>query len=194
MNTCENNPCLNSGKCVNLPNGQYRCQCSKYYSGYHCESLICLNGGLISLGKCLCPPGYRGEQCEIESKCPICRNNGQCKNKKCYCTKYFLGQYCEIDIRLIEKKEKKIFSIELIIIISIMFVFISIILFLSYLFSKYRYRREKQLKQIYVGKIWTFESSSTNIFKEKTNSIEKLSEKKNINSILKQIDIQTSLV
>jgi hypothetical protein len=65
---------------------------------------------------------------------------------------------------------------------------------LSCLFYKYHHQREKQLikiREINFEKIWTIENSSTNIFKE-TN--EKIPEKKDINSKLKQIDIQASLV
>ncbi|CAF2970734.1 unnamed protein product [Rotaria sp. Silwood2] len=62
------------------------------------------------------------------------------------------------------------------------------------LFYKYYNQRQKQIKQIKeitLEKIWTIEHSSTNIFKE---SNDKLSEKKDINLKLKQIDIQASLV
>jgi hypothetical protein len=65
---------------------------------------------------------------------------------------------------------------------------------LSCLFYKYHHQRQKQLiqiREITLDKIWTVENSSTNIFKE-TN--EKIPEKKDINSKLKQIDIQASLV
>jgi hypothetical protein len=181
--------CENGGKSI-----ESKCQCPSDFRGLLCEERICLNGGLSSLGKCICPPDYQGKQCEIELKCPICRNNGRCENKKCLCSKEFIGQYCEIDIRLIQKKEKKNFSIELIIILLFIIIFISILMILSCLFYKYYNQRQKQLikfKEINLEKIWTIENSSANIFKE---SNEKIPEKKDINLKLKQIDIQASLV
>ena len=173
---------------------QSKCQCPPDFQGLLCEERICSNGGLSSSGKCICPPNYEGQQCEIELKCPICRNNGRCVEKKCVCSKEFIGQYCEIDIRLIQKKEKKIFSMEFFILLSSVLIFISILLIFSCLFYKYHHQRRKQLiqiKEMNFEKIWTIEPSSTNIFKE-TN--EKLSEKKDINLKLKQNDIQASLV
>jgi hypothetical protein len=185
----EKSRCENGGKYI-----QSKCQCQPGYQGILCEERICLNGGLSSLGKCICPPNYQGVQCEIELRCPICRNNGRCEDKKCVCSKEFIGQYCEIDIRLIQKKERKIFSLELIFILTFTMIFLSILMIVSCLFYKYYNQRQKQLKQIKeitFEKIWTIEHSSANIFKE---SIEKLPEKKDINLKLKQTDIQASLV
>ena len=181
--------CQNGGTYI-----KSKCQCTIGYKGLLCEERICLNDGLSSSGKCICSPNYQGEQCELELKCPICRNNGRCINGKCLCTKEFIGQYCEIDIRLIQKHEKRIISIELIIVLTFLILFISILIILSYLFYKYTNQKRKQLikiRQINLEKIWTIENSSTNIFKE-TN--DKLPEKKDINLKLKQIDIQASLV
>ncbi|CAF3903583.1 unnamed protein product [Adineta steineri] len=182
--------CKNGGKSI-----KSKCQCPLGFQGLLCEERICLNGGLSSLGKCICPPNYEGKQCEIELKCPICRNNGRCENKKCVCTKEFIGQYCEIDIRLIQKKDGKIFSMELIILLFFIVLFISILIILSCIFYKYSNQKRKQLRQIQeinFEKIWTVENNaSTNVFKE---SNEKILEKKDINLKLKQIDIQASLV
>lgn len=172
------------------------CQCPKEFRGEFCEERICLNGGLSSSNQCICPPGYEGQQCELESSCPICRNNGRCENKKCQCSKEFIGQYCEIDIRLIQKKETKIFSLELLTLFFVLFTFLFILISLSYIFYRYSHRRRqqqlRQLKEINLEKIWTIEHHSTNLFKEQTN--EKLPEKKDINLKLKQTDIQASLV
>jgi hypothetical protein len=195
-------PCENGGKPVGL-----KCQCREGYQGLLCEERICLNGGLSSAGKCICPPNYQGEQCEIESKCPICRNKGRCEDKKCVCTKDFIGQYCEIDVRLIQKSEKKIFSMEFTIIFLFVMIFVLIIMVLSCLFYKQKRKQFKQMKEVNLEKIWTVEKCSmdlektwnvekcsTNVFQEKNNSLEKISEKKDINSKLKQIDVQASLV
>ena len=181
--------CLNGGEYI-----QSECQCPSGFRGQFCRERICLHGGLYSNGKCLCPPNFDGQQCEIELKCPICRNNGRCEDNKCICPKEFIGQYCEIDIRLIQKKDKKFFSMELIVIITFLTLFISILMIISCLFYKYSYQRQKQLKQlrnIQFDKVWTIESDSNNIYKE-TN--DKLSEKKDINCKLKQIDVHASLV
>lgn len=171
------------------------CQCPKEFRGEFCEERICFNGGLSSSDQCICPPGYEGKQCQLESTCPICRNNGRCEDKKkCQCPKEFIGQYCEIDIRLIEKKEKKIISLEFFILFFFLLTFLLILIILSYIFYKYSHRRQQQLqqlKQINLDKVWTVEQHSINVFKE-TN--EKLPEKKDINLKLKQTDIQASLV
>lgn len=181
--------CKNGGKYI-----ESKCQCPTDFQGSLCEERICLNGGLSTSDKCICPPGYQGKQCEIEMKCPICRNNGRCEDNKCVCPKEFIGQYCEIDIRLIQKKERKIVSMELIIILLFIIVFLSILMIVTCLFYKYYNQRQKQLRQlqeITFDKIWTVENSSKNLYQE---SNEKIPEKKDINSKLKQIDVQASLV
>ena len=181
--------CKNNGKYI-----ESKCQCTSDFQGSLCEERICLNGGLSSLEKCICPPGYNGQQCEIELKCPICRNNGRCEDNKCKCTKEFIGKYCEINIRLIQKKQRKILSSELIIILLLILLFLFVLMIVSCLFYKYYNQRQKQFKQIKAmtfEKIWSIDNSSKNIFKE---SKEKMPEKKDINLKLKQIDIEASLV
>ncbi|CAF5193788.1 unnamed protein product [Rotaria magnacalcarata] len=181
--------CQNNGKYI-----ESKCECPSDFHGLLCDERICLNGGLSSSDKCICPPGYQGKQCEIEIKCPICRNNGRCEDNKCVCPKEFIGQYCEIDIRLIQKKERKILSMELIILLLFIVIFLSILMIVTCLFYKYYNQRQKQLtqiQQISFEKIWTIENSSKNIFQE---SNEKIPEKKDINTKLKQTDVQASLV
>ncbi|CAF3722031.1 unnamed protein product [Rotaria socialis] len=181
--------CQNNGKYI-----ESKCECPSDFQGLLCDERICVNGGLSSSDKCICPPGYQGKQCEIEIKCPICRNNGRCEDNKCVCPKEFIGQYCEIDIRLIQKKERKILSMELIILLLFIVIFLSILMIVTCLFYKYYNQRQKQLKQIQqisFEKIWTIENSSKNIFQE---SNEKIPEKKDINTKLKQTDVQASLV
>ena len=85
-------------------------------------------------------------------------------------------------------------SMELIILLVFILLFLAILMIISCLFYKYSHQKQKQFKQIKeinFEKIWTIESSSTNIFKEAN---EKILEKKDINLKLKQIDIQASLV
>jgi len=38
-NECEQRPCQNSGRCLNLIGG-YRCLCAAYYRGINCETGI----------------------------------------------------------------------------------------------------------------------------------------------------------
>ncbi|CAF0870541.1 unnamed protein product [Adineta ricciae] len=181
--------CHNGGKFLDS-----KCQCPTGFQGSLCEERICFNGGLSSPSKCVCPPGYEGKQCEIETQCPICRNNGRCEDGKCLCPKEFTGQYCEIDVRLIQKQERKIFSIELLILFIFILLFLSILMIISCLYYKSSNQKRKQLqqiKEITFDKIWTIENSSTNIFKE---SKEKVIEKNDINAKLKQTDVQASLV
>jgi flagellar basal body-associated protein FliL len=94
-----------------------------------------------------------------------------------------------------EKREKKIFSFEFILILLFIMIFLFIIIILSCLFYKSYHQKQKQLRKIQeitFEKIWTIETSSTNVFKESND--DKIQEKKDINLKLKQIDIQASLV
>ncbi len=52
--------CQNDG--ILLPNNT--CHCLSYYSGIHCQSIVCLNGGFAVDGICRCPSGYPGLHCE----------------------------------------------------------------------------------------------------------------------------------
>jgi len=55
----------------------------------------CMGNGFCDLGKCVCNPQYRGENCSIkdEDNCPldttgsICGGNGLCKFNLCFCFK-----------------------------------------------------------------------------------------------------------
>lgn len=184
--------CSNGGKCFGSI-----CRCAEGFRGPSCDERICLNGGLSVLGQCRCAPNYSGSQCQIESKCPMCRNDGKCLNNKCVCTKDFIGQYCEINVRLIQKTDRRFVSMDLIILISVVTLFLVALIIVSVLFHKYQTQRRKQwqqVKNLNLEKIWTIESSSNNLYTSNDSLKEKLPEKDDIKSKLKQIDIHASLV
>jgi heme/copper-type cytochrome/quinol oxidase subunit 2 len=127
----------------------------------------------------------------------MCQNHGQCQENKCICTKDFIGQYCEINVRLIQKKPQQMISMELFIVLGFVLVFLLVLMILTCLFYKYAVQRRKQwqqMKSIHLDKIWTIESTSTNIFNNVSTTKEKLSNKDNINGKLKQLDVHASLV
>ena len=35
---CDSNPCLNGGKCIDMTNGKYSCDCADGWKGDQCES------------------------------------------------------------------------------------------------------------------------------------------------------------
>ncbi|KAL5010137.1 hypothetical protein ScPMuIL_012442 [Solemya velum] len=57
----------------------------------------CLNGGTCSAyGKCICPFGFLGNQCQNVSCYPGCLNGGRCLHPgQCLCTGEFTGKFCE---------------------------------------------------------------------------------------------------
>ncbi|KAG9510069.1 Neurogenic locus notch-like protein 2 [Fragariocoptes setiger] len=71
---CEKTPCLNSGTCRELNDGNFVCQCVPGYYGAICEHESCLarsceNDGLcrkiMNKYVCACPEGSSGARCEI---------------------------------------------------------------------------------------------------------------------------------
>ncbi|XP_043564821.1 wnt inhibitory factor 1 [Chiloscyllium plagiosum] len=56
----------------------------------------CYNGGTcFHPAKCICPPGYEGDQCEINKCRQPCRNGGKCTGRnKCKCIKGYQGDLC----------------------------------------------------------------------------------------------------
>ena len=52
-----------------------------------CKNVDCQNGGTCDKGKCICPTGYSGVNCEIKDNCygVTCQNGGTCADGKCNC-------------------------------------------------------------------------------------------------------------
>ena len=80
INECDEMPCLNGGKCVDLGDVKhgghyYKCVCKPGFIGKNCETNVddcdpspCLNGGKCVDGvndyTCKCPAGFTGKDCE----------------------------------------------------------------------------------------------------------------------------------
>ncbi|XP_069775261.1 basement membrane-specific heparan sulfate proteoglycan core protein isoform X3 [Narcine bancroftii] len=72
---CDRVPCLHGGRCVMIGERDYQCICTNDYQGKHCEIFQdkclqgnpCMNGGTCEKGRCLCPMGYTGSDCELDS-------------------------------------------------------------------------------------------------------------------------------
>lgn len=66
-----------------------------------CRDSNCLNNGTCVDGDCECPPGFIGDNCEIEDLCitdsVTCLNGGTCLDGKCDCPTGFTGTNCEVD-------------------------------------------------------------------------------------------------
>ncbi|XP_016357052.1 versican core protein-like [Sinocyclocheilus anshuiensis] len=75
---------------------------------HSCSDDVCLNGGscvkIVGAQICSCPPGYSGDQCEIDiDECQTnpCRNGGTCidglNSFTCVCLPSYAGALCEKD-------------------------------------------------------------------------------------------------
>lgn len=63
-----------------------------------CEKVTCYNGGVCKDGRCDCPPGYSGVQCQVADPCYniTCYNGGTCANGQCNCPTGYGGSDCSI--------------------------------------------------------------------------------------------------
>ncbi|KAG5840785.1 hypothetical protein ANANG_G00192340 [Anguilla anguilla] len=117
VGACLEEPCLNNGSCVPLPDGGgHRCQCGPGFGGPRCEEDVdecqshpCQNGAICmdraNGYQCFCVPGFQGYHCEIDiNECASrpCENNGTCVNEKdrysCECLLGYTGVNCEVEI------------------------------------------------------------------------------------------------
>jgi hypothetical protein len=61
-----------------------------------CENVSCQNNGTCSEGKCSCPDGYSGYQCENYDPCfsSTCMNGGTCQAGTCVCPQGYTSSNC----------------------------------------------------------------------------------------------------
>jgi hypothetical protein len=61
-----------------------------------CDDVVCLNGGACQYGKCVCPSGYLGDNCEKTLCTGVkCENGGACVEGACQCLPGYEGKFCE---------------------------------------------------------------------------------------------------
>ncbi|ELU08663.1 hypothetical protein CAPTEDRAFT_215070 [Capitella teleta] len=115
VNECDSNPCLNGATCEDSL-GQFICNCSRGFTGLHCETDInfcaddpCSNGAECADGvesfTCECLAGYTGITCDVNiNECDPnpCRNGKQCTDKvagfTCDCGDAYEGEFCETEV------------------------------------------------------------------------------------------------
>lgn len=120
--SCKDRPCRNRGRCMNVVNGTYTCECQPGYFGERCEFTHC---GRCQHGKCLleeeddeefdssrkasvyrcyCLSGFTGSACDEDINECLRRPcvNGTCVNRpgsyQCDCQRGFEGKHCEREI------------------------------------------------------------------------------------------------
>ena len=65
-----------------------------------CKDIECQNGGQCLNGRCFCPDGFSGENCEFLEPCDTitCENGGTCDNGLCDCVCGWSGPTCQTHI------------------------------------------------------------------------------------------------
>ncbi|XP_070548454.1 fibrillin-2-like isoform X9 [Ptychodera flava] len=112
--TCyDRNECLSENidcefECNNTI-GSYQCICPTgeqlAADGKTCIDVPCIppceNGGVCMVGRCSCPSGFSGRQCEqlpFKECDQPCLNGGICIDGRCACTEEFFGENCSIKV------------------------------------------------------------------------------------------------
>lgn len=121
LGVCGAQPCVNGGACIDLGNGNFKCQCHARFSGQFCQfdldpcsSSPCLFGGRCESEKfgnytCKCPIRLSGKRCEFGKFCTPnpCKNGGICEEgdgtPHCMCRGY-TGPTCDIDVNECENQ------------------------------------------------------------------------------------------
>ncbi len=111
MSSCDPNPCLNEGECVEVDGG-HACLCPAGFRGDECETDVddcasapCQNGSMCVDGvdtyTCECEIGFKGRHCEENrDDCTPnpCKNGGFCRDGvadyTCQCLDGFSGDTC----------------------------------------------------------------------------------------------------
>lgn len=65
-----------------------------------CKNANCMNNGTCADGKCNCPEGYNGSQCENYDPCynSTCMNGGTCQGGSCVCPQGYTSANCSQQI------------------------------------------------------------------------------------------------
>ena len=84
-----------------------------------CIRINCLNGGKCNNGKCICPDGYDGNNCEKKINPCLnitCLNGGVCNNGSCDCPAGYRGLRCQTrdlkDNEILDGRDESIYAIK----------------------------------------------------------------------------------
>lgn len=113
INYCNKyDPCENGGICIGDREKNFTCQCSEFFTGLQCESVLCFEGSCQNGGNCSnasvgceCSEKYYGPQCEFRKlTCDEteCMNGGTCipttTGTMCICNRGYTGENCKSEI------------------------------------------------------------------------------------------------
>nr|CAB3233619.1 protein crumbs [Phallusia mammillata] len=125
--THKNHPCVNSGKCRNITEGDkvsFLCSCNLPFTGRKCDvemdpcennscenNSTCIANKTVMSHQCACAQGYTGVTCQTwigQCSSSPCQNNGSCHDNgsghQCTCIKGFIGVTCEYNNLCLSKR------------------------------------------------------------------------------------------